>query len=429
MKHNPLLPEVSISTSRSSVQVGESAEFQFNVTPALDTNIRVDIGVTLSGNINLWRVPKYISVGNSETLSLNILRSSSLAEAGSITVQILSSSDYVSYNNIAVVAIEPNQSPDTPEDARISVADAVVSSLLATLLQDNQSDVEAESSAPEFPIVSISAVADSINEGEYAQFQIIASAPVAGEINLKVSQLGNFLRENPPMKVAMNGQRSVFLALETSDDSVAELDGPIQVMILAGEDYAVSTSQNIAIVYVADAIDRENYRNKVMAGLNAVLPQVTHSVTADSYQNTNDRLHFSLSDHGSFLRLGGENSFKDWLKVTGQLVNEQEMFTQMLLDNSSIAFDLSSGVMPNQSISAWGTSKFHDLSTAGIWSGELYSGNLGLDMNLIPNTILGVGLSTIEGNFDFNFSSEEQFNILSKSNTHLPVFWLEVFTG
>ena len=425
----PLLPEISISTSRSSVQVGESAEFQFNVTPALDTNIRVDIGVTLSGNINLWRVPKYISVGNSETLSLNILRSSSLAETGSITVQILSSSDYVSYNNIAVVAIEPNQSPDTPEDARISVADAVVSSLLVTLLQDNQSDVEAESSAPEFPIVSISAVMDSINEGEIAQFQIIASAPVAGEIKLKVSQQGNFLRENPPMNVAMNGQRSVFLAFETSDDSVAELDGSIQVMILAGEDYAVSMSQNIAIVNVSDVVDRENYRNKVMTGLNAVLPQVTHSVTADTYQNTNDRLHFSLSDHGSFLRLGGENSFKDWLKVTGQLVNEQEMFTQMLLDNSSFAFDLSSGVMPNQSITAWGTSKFHDLSTAGIWSGELYSGNLGLDMNLIPNTILGVGLSTIEGNFDFNFSSEEQFNILSKSNTIYPYFGWKSLQG
>ena len=275
-------------------------------------------------------------------------------------------------------------------------------------------------------IVSIRAVTDSIIEGGTAQFQLFASAPIVGEVNLDVSQQGNFLSEMPPVRITMNESQSVFVELETNNDSVAELDGAIQVSILEGEGYQVSSRQNTAMVNVIDSMDGELYRDKVMTGLNAVLPQMMHSVNVDVYQNTNDRVGFNASDSKNMLRLGGANSFKDWLKVTGQLVNEQETLKQMLLNNSSFAFDLTAGLVPDRSITAWGSSVIQSLhsdsNTTNDWAGELSSGYLGLDSNLTSNSLFGIGVAMNEGDFDYDFSSDEQLNILSTYNTISPYF-------
>ncbi len=425
-ENQPPLPVVAISSRRSTVQEGETAEFVFNVIPAPDSNIQVDLAVTVAGEINLWRVPQTVSIGGNDALSLNILNSPNLVETGSITVQILANSDYVSFDNVAVITVEPISSNDTSGEERISVADAVVSSILSAILPESQFGEEEENASTGQPIVSIRAVTDSIIEGGTAQFQLFASAPIVGKVNLDVSQQGNFLSEMPPVRITMNENQSVFVELETNNDSVAELDGAIQVSILEGEGYQVSSRQNTAIVNVIDSMDGELYRDKVMTGLNTVLPQMMHSINVDVYQNTNDRLRFNASDSKNMLRLGGANSFKDWLKVTGQLVNKQETLKQMLLNYSSFAFDLTAGLVPDRSITAWGSSQFQSLhsdsNTANDWTGELSSGYLGLDSNLTSNSLFGIGVAMNEGDFDYDFSSDEQFNILSTSNTISPYF-------
>ena len=104
--------------------------------------------------------------------------------------------------------------------------------------------------------ISIIATHSTIQEGDTAQFQILAGRPVidAREINLSIAKRGDFLSDDLPSSVIMpQFESSTFLNIATQDNGIINPDGSLEVSIQAGENYKVArVPTNRAAVRIKD---------------------------------------------------------------------------------------------------------------------------------------------------------------------------------
>ena len=125
----------------------------------------------------------------------------------------------------------------------------------------------------DLPLVSISAAANSVDEGEDVQFDLTRSGNLrkALSVTVRVNATGSFLAETPPIMVSFGADESAAaLRIATVDDDRDEADGTVEAVLVEGEDYVIGDPGK-AVVVVTDndrppAIGIESARALEIAG-------------------------------------------------------------------------------------------------------------------------------------------------------------------
>ena len=207
-------PEITISGG-SGITEGGTASFTISASPAPDSAITVDIGVSESGD---WDATGAATVSvNSATTTYTIATGDDqVVEAdGSVTATVQSGAGYT---------------VGTASSATVTVAD--------------------DDDPPATPEITINGGA-GITEGGSATFTISASPVPASAItvNIGVSESGDW-DATGAATVSVNSATTTY-TIATGDDQVDEADGSVTATVQAGTGYTVGTASS-ATVTVAD---------------------------------------------------------------------------------------------------------------------------------------------------------------------------------
>ena len=424
-------PIVSISANAETVTLGSVIDYTISIDNALQADTDIDLQVTDPNNIVLWRIPNSINLpaqAENATFSITTNRAATFqGNAVNMAVQLLDSPD-VSANRIdsyVSVRVEKADGQSTSQ-TRISVANAVVTAILADppgrSIEPQLTDIGSNIK----PKVSISAVESKIEEGSIAQFQLIASERISRTINVNLNILdsGDFIKGTIPQTIHLLPTNSPYhVSIETKDDTVATADGKISIEILTGEDYVVGDS-NIATVIVSDLDDR--LRAEQIANLNQrVMSQLLSSVSDHSVSTISNRLQYS-DDLGAdpTFKFGDSHSLSSFITSNGELLNNNSNSWYSLLDDTSFLIPLNPDGRGDRATAIWGHGDYlvQTLSSsqfARSTTGEGYVGNLGLDAQLGNHSFVGIAVSgsRIESLYEFDeigsIDYDSQLTILS----------------
>ncbi len=105
------------------------------------------------------------------------------------------------------------------------------------------------------PVISISAVSDTVSEGTAVVFTLTASpAPATSlTVNLSLSGGSGFLTGLPPLNATVEaGSSAATVRFPTGDDVVDEPDGAMTVQVIPGDGYSVGASSSAQVVVQDD---------------------------------------------------------------------------------------------------------------------------------------------------------------------------------
>ena len=105
------------------------------------------------------------------------------------------------------------------------------------------------------PVITISAVSDTVTEGTEAAFTLTASLAPANAltVNLEVTGGGGFLGGSTPTTAAISaGSTTGTLSLATVDDKVEEADDTVEVRLKTGSGYTVGAADSATVVIEDD---------------------------------------------------------------------------------------------------------------------------------------------------------------------------------
>ena len=212
-----VIPVVSV-TGGAGVTEGGDASFTVTANPAPTSALSVSVTVTASGDYGATTGARTVSIptGGSATFTVATTDDSADEADGSVTATLVDGADYDLGTSSATV----------------SVADDDV------------------------PVVSISG-GGGVTEGGDASFTITASPTPASalSVSVTVTASGDYGATTGQRTVTVPTTGSAVLTVGTTDDGNDESDGSVTATVNAGEGYAVSSSQGVATVSVADDDD------------------------------------------------------------------------------------------------------------------------------------------------------------------------------
>ncbi len=423
------VPEVSVKANPDSLANNDHAQFIFTAIPPPLDEIKVEILVSQQGGAVRWRVPTtIIMMSGRKIVSFPINMAINSASNPKISVMVVDHPHYIANSEVAEMTISDSSANLAQGDqTRIAIASQVADLVLQiqndTLLEPEVSQSEINTLAT--PIVSISAVADSIQEGQIAQFRILSTHLISNSISIHVEQYGNFLNLTPPTQYSLNGENEGILELATIDNQIAEPDGKITVSINQGHGYLPAVSRSSASVIVTDNTDRKARQEQIALKIEQLLPQIDQA-ESELLNNalTNRMQSFRNEIKNSYFKLGGQQNMKSLIIETGETINSNDILVKRLLDQSSFEFKINSDSDFMNMVSVWGKSNFRNLNTVNngtgdIGAGELFNGLFGVDTEIVPELVAGLGTSftqtsvnldsSILGDIEFQTNST-QFN-------------------
>ena len=428
-KINPELREVFVEAEQPSLNNPEFVVFNFRAIPASLEDIKVGILVTQHGGAIRWRAPTTIIVRDRKRVAIPVNKKISFESNPEISVMVLDQPHYIAGSEIEKVTIQrDNVSQNQGDEARVAIA-SQVADLVLKIQNDNTLIPETTSSEinpSTRPIVSITAVVNTIQEGESAKFRISSMQPLNNSISIQVDQSGDFLSAIPPTQYSLNGRNEAILNLATTDDQIAEPDGSITVTITYGRDYFLAEGSSSASVTVTDLTDRAARQQQIVSNIEQLLPQINQAESEILNETlTNRILSINTETRNSYFHLGGQQNIQDLITTTGETINKNDILVRKLLDQSS--FELN--VVPDSgfvnSISAWGQSNFRNLNTVNrgtgdLGAGELFNGQLGFDSELRPDLITGLSTSITRTSIDLDSTNLGDIEFLTSSTQFNP---------
>ncbi len=433
-------PFIYIEAQNLVIEEGDSAVFMINADrPANHTSAIIGIGLSVSqgetDDFIGWRVPRQISIPeNEESYQISIATvDDSVDETNGTITATITAGDGINLNREdaeATVTVNDNDETTTPTDnePRISVADVAVNEILESiddLLSNRTESAEAPSSI--LPTISVVAFTTNITEGENAEFNLISSDNLTNNLNVSfmMSQSGDFLAtENRSQAQIHRLTNQARVIITTQDDQTAEGDGTITLQLIPDSTYKIS-SQNSATVAVSDAVDRQARKDQIASRSSEILPEVLNLVGSNALATTSQRIQQAQgsSGLGASYRINGAQDLKQIITTSGEMINSEPESLRSILGNSEFAFDVYSEDNLTNPVSVWGLGELKNVnSTSGAsgWTGDAFTGHLGFDTKLSPNTLMGMTTSIIDMDAGFALKQNNEFILQSRNTTFNP---------
>ena len=425
------ISEVSVTAHSNPLDENGHAIFSFVAIPTPLEEIKVEILVIQQGDAILWRVPTTILMTGSKSVAIPINMAIDPATNPKISVLIVDHPHYIANSEVAELVISENPVAFVQSDqTRIAIASQVADVVLQI---QNDNLVEPETAQSEInsmvvPMVAVTALVDSIQEGQSAQFRFTSTQPLFKLIPINVTQSGNFLQSTPPNQFSLNGKNEAILELVTMNDYYAELDGKITISIIEGNEYVVMEGRESASILVSDIWDRKVREERIVSNIQSLLPQISQAEHKFLNDALIDRFQNSSSESRiTGFNLNGHQNLKGLITKTGELSNHNETLVRRLLDQSSFELNIvpDSGLF--NTISTWSKSNFKNLSattfrTGDIGAGELFNGQLGIETEIKPEFIIGIGTSFTRAFADFGSPDFDDIVIQNNSYQLTPYF-------
>ena len=438
------IPIVSLNLlSAERINEGDPIEIRISTRSQAPTEDKpIDVPISASqegGNYITFRVPKVKRLtSESDTIKIYTLDDTNIDGPGTVTISIFTDNNYVGdgykvdpLKDEIVININDTDSERTRQEARISVASLAVNTILSVLDETEQSSASpnigvASARAVALPIVSVTAIEDQIDEGASARFSIV-SRNGAESTNISISYQMHHARVQVEllgkMEVQIRGQNSVSVAIPTIKNNHADEDGYVAILLLEDPSYLIAENEGTAEVTVSDAIDRQNRLTELTAHAQALLPDLTGTMGANSLATISNRIELGFSENGNqVLNLGGQNLISGMLAVSGEAINENSTTLKSFLGDSSFAMSLISGDEFAIPTTLWGLGDYQDLSSTRShdsidWAGDLFTGHIGIDALVRDGLLTGISTSVAESKVEFvnSTTNKTQFDIRTTS--------------
>ena len=420
---------VSVADGRTQTE-GSLVSFEFTASGNLpDGGLRVSIRVEQSDSFMKWRAPRSFNMtSNPDTLEIQTIVDEDLDGEGTITVSLIDNetSSYKVGRRTATVTLTKENEPPAIDTTRISVAHTAVNEILNFINPPQSSSppiTNAESSpviAP--PEVSITAVDNQVDEGATARFMITSrngENSTSISVAFQVEQVRVQVVLPSSTEIQIGGQETVSIAIPTINDNHANEDGYVAVSLVEDSDYNIAENAGHAVVNISDAKDRQNRVAELTTHAQAFIPDLTGTMGANSLTTVSNRIELGLSENNQqILELWGRNSIPGILTASGDAVNENTTSLKSFLGDSSFAVTLNSGDEFAIPTTLWGLGDYQNLSPTSRsrdsinWSGDLFTGHIGIDALISDRLITGISASVSESEVEFEstHSNELQFN-------------------
>ena len=441
---NDETPQVTIkATTQSPIMEGTTAIFTLSVTPARET-LEVRFNVMQEANFILWRYKRSITMNSAmATLEIKTHDDEVEDEDGDIIVTLIDTDGYdipAPPNDSARITVMDDDDPLTggtqptdPED-RISVAQIVVNQLLENPnLYQGPRSTESRAPLPVLPTVSIDTVQTIVSEGSSVEFIITSSGGSESNVilvNLNINRVGDFFDFNEAKQVSrrIQGQNSVQVSFPTFDDTIAESDGRLEVTIIPDSSYKIASNNGTASVIISDAEDRQLRQDLLVASTQAFLPDVVGNMAARTSGLIEQRIQQGFAETSNVtLNLGGENTLKGLIEMSGEMTNEGSASWREVLSDSSFAMTLISGDDFVAPTTIWGIGDNRDLSSSSsnnsqAWSGDVFTGQFGIDALIRQEFLTGLSASITENDIEVGSVNTEKLDFTLNSTTLNPYF-------
>ena len=429
---NPLI----ILSAGSSATEGVTAQFIFSANPSVTLPVDVHYNVAIDGNFVLWRIKRTVTLTESSGVLRIKTHDDDIDEPdGSISVTLVATQHYQILDGLdsRKITISDNDlAPDDPNriepDPRVSVASTAANAIIDFLGASTPESTQLNESASILPIVSIQASNPIVNEGDLVEFALISSSrSETFEISVKlhVNPVGAFFEFDVPKQISVRiqGSTSVPVSFQTIDDTIAEDDGRLEVSIIADPTYQIVTDQSSASVAISDAVDRNERQDLLLASAEAFLPEVVGNLAARTTDIISQRVQQGFNQSKDLaLNLGGEETIKGIIELSGQMTNEGFIAWQEILGDSSFAFTLLTGEDFTAPTTIWGIGDHRDLSSNSSenihnWSGTAFTGQIGIDTLIGEEVLTGISASVSENDIEIDDTSgtELEFSLNSTS--------------
>ena len=395
---------------------GESINFIVNVERHDQLDLKIPIVVSDPFNFIQWRIAKTVQIPHPldrGEFSIN-LKKEIFSQAGShftiklghsregyyILDRLFSLKINVIGNLASRAEISANQNLPrisvSAEVAKVTLEDSFISALAAPRMVESRNYIE-----PQLPLVSISPIVSTINEGDTAEFQISRANSITDplSVNIESAEIGNFLMDHTINSILFNpNQVERKLEFDTVDDDLAEDDGMLTVKILPNESYELA-GNHTAVVKISDQRDRDSLRQVFTSAHETINPLVLRAMESNLVTAIDGSAKLTSKNNSRFdFQIFGQNSFEDILLTSGRIANNEKQFWDSLLHQSSFRLNILPIEDSNQSITLWGhgfsTSLDHQVDNQLRTSfGEVNTGLIGIETNISPRLVTGLSVS------------------------------------
>ena len=435
----PTAHQISVSAPSSEIDEKGTATFNFQSEPALPEETTISFQVYPTNVSIMWSIPRTIRLRDSKSLTLRVGALTNNAEQGSIAIEITteaaqnlipSGGAVITVNKLTAPDPDTNtdQEPVPPEDQpNISIASLVANLLLGRSANSPVATNSENSSSRLHPVFSIQATNPVINEGELVEFLIMSSKHTSQSINLRITETGNYLRDQTPTNVNFKNQRSIVLTLATVDNILAETDGLITAEITTGMGYLIADNQNIDSVVISDIADRQERKNEITYRISEILPEILNHVGNETLTTTSQRIQQAQDGTRSpaSYNINGASGIRQIITTSGEMLNSEPESLRSILGNSEFAFDVYSEDYLANPVLVWGLGELKAVNSTGSnsdssWQGDAFTGHLGFDTKLSPTTLMGMTTSMVDMDAEYALAQSNEFLFQSRNTTFNP---------
>ena len=216
----------------------------------------------------------------------------------------------------------------------------------------------------------------------------------------------------------------VRVVFPTIDDTLAEADGRLEVAIIPDSSYRIAANKGSTTVIVSDAVDRQVRQDLLTASSQAFLPDVVGNMTVRTTDLISQRVKQGFNETNNIsLNLGGQNSLQGLIEMSGEMTNKGSVDWREVLGDSSFALTLLSGDDFVAPTTIWGVGDLRDLSSsssAQSWSGEVFTGQFGIDALIAQEIVTGLSASIVENEIELDSESTDGLDFALNSTTLTP---------